>query len=308
MAQLTSWFLDFRWKEVAQMMWALLTGEDCAICGTPLWGNGLCAKCWFKLPYTHLKGRTGNLLERLFWGEENVERVTAHLWYKPEYEVSHAIHAFKYHGRTQLARSFGRAMATELRSTDFFDGVAGIIPVPLSRQRLAKRGYNQSEWLAKGVADITGLPIMSHLLTRCVDNPSQTTLSPSERKENVAGIFSVPHPEQLDNKRWLIIDDVLTIGATLTSLARTIGAVSNARLRMLTLCAAGHYHIGRLSAEELGLPDVTAVFNPNELRAYRPSSPPMSSPPSGTASQLLTEDTDKAAHAEMSHPEIPQQS
>ena len=67
------------------------------------------------------------------------------------------------------------------------------------------------------------------------------------------------------------------MGATLSSIARTIAAVSDAHLRFLTLCAAGQYHTGKLSAEELGLPDVTAVFNPNELRAYRPNSPKPSS-------------------------------
>ena len=73
-------------------------------------------------------------------------------------------------------------MATELCDTDFFENVAGIIPVPLSKQRMAKRGYNQSELLARGVSAITGLPIVTDILVRKVDNPSQTTLAPTERK------------------------------------------------------------------------------------------------------------------------------
>ena len=137
-------------REILQIAWAQLTGSCCAICGKTLYGNGLCPQCWFKLPYTHLKGRKGNVLERVFWGEPNVERVSAFVWYKPEYAVAQAVHGFKYQGRTTLAQSFGRAMATELLDTDFFENVAGIIPVPLSRQRMAKRGYNQSELLASG--------------------------------------------------------------------------------------------------------------------------------------------------------------
>ena len=264
-------------REVLKLAWAQLTGSCCAICGKTLYGNGLCPQCWFKLPYTHLKGRKGNMLERVFWGEPNVERVSAFMWYKPEYAVAQAVHGFKYQGRTTLAQSFGRAIATELLDTDFFENVAGIIPVPLSRQRMAKRGYNQSELLARGVSAITGLPIVTDILLRKVDNPSQTTLAPTERKANVEGIFAVQHPERLQGKCWIILDDVLTVGATLSSIARTIAAVSDARLRFLTLCAAGQYHTGRLSAEELGIPDVTAVFNPNELRAYRPNTPKPSS-------------------------------
>lgn len=277
------------WQSLLEMLqgaWAVLTGSCCAICGKSLIDNGLCPQCWFSLSYTRLKGRKGNMLERVFWAEPNVERVSAFLWYKPEYAVAQAVHAFKYHGRTALARSFGRAMATELCDTDFFAGVDGLIPVPLSRQRQTKRGYNQSEWLAKGVADVTGLPLFTDLLARCVDNPSQTTLAPSERKANVAGIFTMKHPERWQGKCFVLIDDVLTLGATLSSVAQTVGESSDARLRLLTLCAAGQYHAGRLSAEELGLPDVTAVFNPNELRAYRPASShrssqhPSSEPPS----------------------------
>lgn len=259
--------------EISKIAWAQFTGSCCAICGKSLYGNGLCPQCWVKLPYTHLQARPGNLLERLFWGELNVDRVHASVWYKPEYDIAKAVHSFKYHGRKALAQSFGRAMATELRNTDFFDGVAGIIPVPLSRQRMAKRGYNQSEFLARGVSEITGLPVVTDLLVRCVDNPSQTTLAPSERKSNVEGIFAVKHPERLQGKCWIVLDDVLTVGATLSSIARTIREVSDAQLRFLTLCAAGHYHIGKLSVAELGLPDVTAVFNPNTLRAYRPNAP-----------------------------------
>ena len=154
-------------------------------------GAGVCPACWLRLPYTHLDGRPGNPLERLFWSEPNVDRVNAFAWYKPEYAVARLVHAFKYRNRPDLARMVGRVMGTALSSGDFFDGIEAIVPVPLSRRREQQRGYNQSEHIALGLADELHLPVRTDWIERTVDNPSQTTLAPSERHANVEGIFAL---------------------------------------------------------------------------------------------------------------------
>ena len=170
---------------------ALLLGERCVMCGNPLPGAGVCPACWLCLPYTHLNGCPGNPLERLFWSEPNVDRVNAFAWYKPEYAVARLVHAFKYRNRPDLARMVGRVMGTALSSGDFFDGIEAIVPVPLSRRREQQRGYNQSEHIALGLADELHLPVRTDWIERTVDNPSQTTLTPSERHANVEGIFAL---------------------------------------------------------------------------------------------------------------------
>lgn len=259
---------------------ALLLGERCVMCGRPLPGAGVCPSCWLHIPYTRLRGRPGNPLERLFWSEPNVERVGAYAWYKSEYAVARLVHAFKYHRRPDLARLVGILMAEEHMNGDFFEDLEAIVPVPLSARRLRERGYNQSEMIARGIAEVTRLPLHADWVERTVDNPSQTTLAPSERHANVAGIFTLLRPEEAAGRGILIVDDVITLGATFTSLARTFREAPGARLRLLAFCAAGQYRSGRLTPQELGLPDDTATFDTSRLRTYRPAHPSSKNVPS----------------------------
>lgn len=129
----------------------------------------------------------------------------------------------------------GRVMACDLIRTDFFNGIDFIIPVPLSRQKERKRGYNQCLWLARGIAEITGIPIHTDSVSRIISNPSQTTLSHSERRTNVANIFKVEHPENIENRHILLVDDVITTGATLLSCAEAISQCRNVNISILTL-------------------------------------------------------------------------
>ena len=254
------------------------------MCRRPLPGAGVCPSCWLHLPYTRFDGRPGNPLERLFWSEPNVERVNAYAWYKPEYAVAHLVHAFKYHNRPDLARLVGRVMGAELLAGGFFDGIEAIVPVPLSPQRQRQRGYNQSEHIALGIAEQLRVPVRTDWIERTVDNPSQTTLAPSERHANVEGIFALRDVGSVTARRLLIVDDVITVGATLTAVARTFRAVPDCRLHLLTFAAAGRYHVGRLSPADLRLPDHSALYDPRQLRRYRPDTsgrPP--SPPTNPA-------------------------
>lgn len=260
-------------KKALRMALALLLGEHCVMCGRSLPGAGICPTCWLCLPYTYLGGKRANPLERLFWSEPNVDRVNAYTWYKPEYAIARLVHAFKYYGRCDLARQVGQLMARDLVNTDFFDGIDALVPVPLSRERLRQRGYNQSEMIAYGVTDITHIPVRTDYVIRTIDNPSQTTLTPSARHANVADIFTLCQPEFSEDKlHLLVIDDVITVGATLMSLARTFREMEGVTLSFLTFCAAGQYRSGRISPQDVGLPDETAVFDPTTLRRYRPRS------------------------------------
>ena len=259
---------------------ALLLGERCVMCRRPLSGAGICPSCWLHLPYTRFDGRPGNPLERLFWSEPNVERVNAYAWYKPEYAVAHLVHAFKYHNRPDLARLVGRVMGAELLAGDFFDGIEAIVPVPLSPQRQRQRGYNQSEHIALGIAEQLRVPVRTDWIERTVDNPSQTTLAPSERHANVEGIFALRDVEAITARRVLIVDDVITLGATLTAVARTFRALPDCRLRLLTFAAAGRYHFGRPEPADLSLPDHSATYDSREIRRYHRDAPaPPTSPP-----------------------------
>lgn len=232
----------FAWRT----LFDLLMPRRCLMCGTRLTASEehLCASCLFTLPFTAWRGQLGNEMERLFWARVPIVRANALLRYYAGSESRKPILALKYGDRPSVGRYFGRIMAEDLRGTDFFEGIDCIVSVPLSRPRQRRRGYNQSEWIARGVAEVTGIPVCSQAVERRRDNPTQTHLSSRERRENVAHLFRVVHSSQLAGRHVLLIDDVLTTGATLLSLAEEIAKLEDVRISVLVLAVARHYGKG----------------------------------------------------------------
>lgn len=211
----------------------------------------LCPSCLLRLPYTNIKGAEGNPIERLFWGSTPVVRASATMIYQPGFEADRILHAIKYHDRPDLAIEMGRIMAQEHIGHEFFEGIDAIVPMPLHPKRQRERGYNQSERLAQGIAEVTGLPVVE-LARRIKDNTSQTTLNREERALNVKDIF-VADEEQLQKfsgSHILLVDDVITTGATSISCAKAF-ANTPLRISFIALAFAGRLHVGRLTYAEL---------------------------------------------------------
>ena len=116
------------------------------------------------------------------------------------------------------------AAAKELVSAGFFDGIELIVPLPLSKKKLRQRGYNQCDYIAYGISQVTGIPVESDCVERTRANETQTHKNREERWQNVKGIFAVNNVEALQGKHILLIDDVLTTGATLASCASSLVA------------------------------------------------------------------------------------
>lgn len=253
-----------RLQTYARTALALLLGERCVVCGDFLPGAMVCPKCTLKIPYYHASGERGNPLERLFWGRVPVSRAHAMMVYHPGNDTGRILHAIKYRGRSDLACEMGRWVAQELSSTDFFEGIDALQPVPLHPIRQRERGYNQSECIARGIAELTGLPIVS-LVKRICNNTSQTQLSHEERQANVEGIFAPDHDalRRLQPRHVLIVDDVITTGATTVHCAQAltglpgdaIAPAPHLKVSFVALALAGHASPGRLTTADLRLPD-----------------------------------------------------
>lgn len=264
-----AWWNDVR--ELFHSALALVLGKECAVCGQA-WGvRPICDECLRELPQTPYKGAPSNNMERLFWGDAIVERANAAFWFQSHFDWAKVVYDIKYHGRKDLAHFMGRIMALQLYDTDFFEGVDALLPVPIAENRFRKRGYNQSEELAKGIAKIIDVPIITDAVVRYIDHPSQTTMLKTERRDNVANVFALVHPEKLEGKRVILVDDVITYSCTLSSLIRTLEKVSGLTIRVMTLCAAHRFRGGRLTEADLQLPDCKATFRPDEVRRYDPS-------------------------------------
>lgn len=237
--------LRWLWRDVLRPLLRLLFPEMCAVCGHRLEeGEGVvCNACFASLPFTRFRGRAGNVVERLFWGRLPVVRANAYVFYHSGAASSAPVLQLKYRGRSQVGRFFGRAMAADLAGTGFFDSVDVIVPVPLAHDRQLRRGYNQSLLLAAGVGEITGLPVVADAVERVVSNPTQTRLHGREREMNVAGIFRLVRPEEVAGRHVLLVDDVLTTGATMLSCAGEVARAPGVRLSVLVLGLAGTHSL-----------------------------------------------------------------
>lgn len=218
----------------------LLFPRCCVVCGRPLAAGEdfLCALCNINLPRTGYHLQQDNPVERLFWGKIPLDRATSFFFYRKGSDYRHVLHQLKYGGQKEIGEAMGRCMASELLPSGFFEGVDVLLPVPLHRKRQRKRGYNQSEWIARGVAAVVGLPVCTAAVERTANTDTQTHKSAFERWQNVEGIFELRQPEVLEGKHVLIIDDVLTTGATTVGCASCLLQVKGVRISVLTLAMA----------------------------------------------------------------------
>lgn len=217
----------------------------CLICSRRLeqGERHLCASCFSDLPRTNIRGRQGNVVERMFWGKVPIERASAYLYYHAGSDARKPLLSLKYYDNPAVGVSFGRIMAAELAPTGFFEGIDLIVPLPLARSKERRRGYNQSERLARGISEVTGLRVERRAVRRVVANPTQTNLTHEERRLNVEGVFALHDAERIEGKHLLLVDDVITSGATSLSCARELCKARGVRLSVLALALAGSHHM-----------------------------------------------------------------
>lgn len=223
-----------------QAFLSLFFPRCCIVCGNPL-AKGesyLCAHCNMNLPRTDLHKQKDNAVEQLFWGKIPLERATSFIYYRKGSYYRSILQRLKYKGQKEIGEVMGRCMATELLPYHFFAGIDVIIPVPLHPKKQRARGYNQSEWIAWGVSEISGVPVDTTSVCRNKNTVTQTKKTVFERWENVERTFALHLPERFVGKHLLIIDDVLTTGATTVSCASAFEGVEGIRISVLTLAVA----------------------------------------------------------------------
>jgi ComF family protein len=221
---------------------SLLFPPVCPACGKVMESGAgfLCTSCQWEMPLTGYETEADNPVARRFWGLVPVRGATAFLWFTPGSGFRRVVHSFKYGGRWSLARDMGRWFGRALSEVDAYAGVDAIVPVPLHFRKVLKRGYNQSEYIARGMSRERAVPVETGAVVRRINNPSQTrTTTHRERWENVEGIFAVRRPERLEGKHILLVDDVMTTGATIGSCAEAIiDALPGARISIAVLYAS----------------------------------------------------------------------
>ena len=219
----------------------LIFPDNCLACGNSLRYSErfLCTSCLIDIPRVHLHNSEHSTLEQLLVGQIPYERATAFFYYSKKNKYANLIHELKYTGNKNVGIFLGELFAQQLQATDFMTGIDCIVPVPLHAKRKRSRGYNQSEILAQGISNIVSLPVCAAAVERSVNTETQTKKNKEERKQNVANIFTVTNPQLLQNKHILLLDDVITTGATTISCVEAIlSQVGNVRVSIACVALA----------------------------------------------------------------------
>ncbi len=197
----------------------------CSICDRRLafTEQTICTRCNFHLPRTHFsKQPYDNRMAKMFWGQIPIERAAAFFFYERGSAVTKVILEMKRYRRCRNGYVLGKMFAEEIMPDNFFDSVDLMIPIPLSKKRKRKRGYNQSNEIARGINAITNIPFSDDIVIRKSFKQSQTKMDRWQRLENVKDVFELKDPSATIGKHILIIDDVVTTGATVISCAQAI--------------------------------------------------------------------------------------
>lgn len=219
---------------------ALAFPEVCQSCGVGLRRQEevLCTYCRFQLPYTNFHLNAENKTARQFWGRVSIRAASSFLYFKKGERVQHLLHQLKYRKQTAVGVFLGRLYGRSLKEVAGFAEADLICPLPLHARNFRTRGYNQSEYFALGLGESMRKEVDSTLLSRPRIAESQTRKTRFERFMNVSQAFSVRNPQQLKGKHILLVDDVLTTGATLAACASAILAIGSTQVSIATIAYA----------------------------------------------------------------------
>lgn len=212
----------------------------CPVCQQPLDSDEqwLCRQCLAALPRTRYEEVEFNTMEQHFAGQVPIERATAYFFYEKGSPYASILHDIKYHGIPTMGRWLTARAVRDMEASRFFDGIDVVTAVPLHRSKLAHRGYNQSEYLARGIADALGIQYVE-ALKAVRPHATQTHKGAMERWQNIQGNYALKNnADQLAGKHILLVDDVITTGSTLTVCATLLNQIPGVTVSLFTLAAA----------------------------------------------------------------------
>jgi len=214
--------------------------DVCAACGQRLVNQEkvICTRCLVDLPRTNFYNQKDNPVSQLFWGRVNIQNATALFRFQKGSRFQDLLHLLKYKGRQDVGVELGRQLGYELKKSELFNMAEVVIPVPLHPKREKKRGYNQAECIANGIAESMGIEVQTMNLVRNVETQTQTKKTRIERWKNVDSIFELIQPEKLQKKQTLLVDDVVTTGATLEACSQALLKAEGVKINIATLAMA----------------------------------------------------------------------
>jgi len=228
-----------RFHEIKDSFFHLLFPHVCSGCGSDMLNKEslLCMRCIDAMPETNFEIHANNPVEKKFWGRLPFQQATAQYYFIRESLMQRLMHQFKYKKNKELGTQLGRMMGESLKKSNRFT-IDALIPLPLFPAKEKKRGYNQATILCEGIAESLQVPVLSDVIIRSQHTDTQTKKGRIERWQNMEGKFVLAKPGAIANKRVLLVDDVVTTGATLEACALELLKGKNVELSIAALCYA----------------------------------------------------------------------
>lgn len=226
-------------KEMKEALLQLLYPHICAGCGNDQLPahSQLCLHCLHHLPDTKYGPVKGNPVEKVFYGRLPVEQAMAAFYFTKASVMQHLLHALKYQGNAALGIQLGHLLGERILAANRFSPDA-LVPLPLYARKEKERGYNQATLLCQGMAEVLKLPVYDHVVSRPEHTATQTHKSRVERWQNMEGRFRLDTPDAIRAKHILLVDDVITTGATLESCGEVLRQDGETRISVAALCYA----------------------------------------------------------------------
>lgn len=214
----------------------------CAGCDAdlPAGYSCFCFVCRRRLQTTDMHLVNENEFTNRFWGRLPLRSGTAMYYFNRRSPIQYALHKLKYKNQPDIGQRIGRQLGLLLATSPLFESVEAIVPVPLHPKKERSRGYNQSAMLAAGISDTMHVPVLSGILIRQQFADSQTRKKRMERFHNVSEAFVLKKPERVQGKHILLVDDVLTTGATLETCGNALLKAPGIQISMATIAIAMH--------------------------------------------------------------------
>lgn len=210
------------WKSIGTMAHSfrhLFFPHYCVGCGTDTISRNqlICLRCHYQLPVTQFEQHAANPVEKIFWGRLPLQAAFSHYFFTKDSILQNLLHELKYKGHQDIGRFMGREIGQSILNSNRLAGIDGIIPLPLHPKRERERGYNQAAMIGEGIGEVTGIPVWKNRIIRTAATETQTHKTRTERWQNMEGRFQLTNPDSLQHKTILLVDDVITTGATLES-------------------------------------------------------------------------------------------
>ena len=200
----------------------------------------ICSSCLYHIPRTKYWLDPENPVAKIFWGRVFVENACSFFFFSKGSQYRKLLHHLKYNGKREIGVELGKQFGIELSKVDAYQNIDFIVPVPLHAKRLKQRGYNQAEEIAVGLNGAMSIALSTNNLIRPEYTETQTRKTREDRVKNVSQAFKIDNPKEFEGKHILLVDDVVTTGATLEACANTVLNVKDAKVSIVTLAYASN--------------------------------------------------------------------